>query len=691
MSKNKVGLISIFAVFVALFCTSVMFFQNTNAKILMDYVLRTAYADADNDNASEDDSTELKKFDVRIDDYPVYIKYSTNVDDYDNIPEYFVIENDEIVYSRTEPGEYNKNRYKYNIRLSYSYIPYSRTEEGEKYANQWFNAGKGFYDLKITATDGNGEFEPYEIYIENFFIVQDEEGLTIPTFSAEYTGENQVATIPTDAKYNVVSNNGGTNVGSYDVTLQLKNSTVFYWEGLSDKTQDVITTTFNITKATENNITGLRITPWNYGEYNEEVNTPKAYSKLGNIIYTYYDSAGNIVDDITTAKAGTYTLEAKVNETENYVGAKESIQFEIAKRGVSKPERITDFFTYDGTAKTYALVENDAYVILNNVQTYAGSYIVTVKLINPDSYEWTDHTTDPITFDFVIEKQSVVSPIINAKEYNGETQVADITESPLYNLEEGSNSGGINVGSYDVSFILVDPSNYRWDADLDGQSPKCTLKFEIRKALTNYIMDLAISSWQYGEYKESVNAPSSTPVFGPVIYSYLNADGEVVDDIVNASAGHYTLVATVNSTNNFVGTTSSIVFNILKKQIVGTWISEKGSTYFRLDNQQDADKFCVKYYDKNDVEVDLTDLENGKEYIVRIILNDYNNYELVTTKDGVLTIADYEKEFVHTRKSFFEKYWYVFMIGLFVLIIAIILLIIIIKKKRENSRERSGK
>ena len=196
MSKNKVGLISIFAVFVALFCTSVMFFQNTNAKILMDYVLRTAYADADNDNASEDDSTELKKFDVRIDDYPVYIKYSTNVDDYDNIPEYFVIENDEIVYSRTEPGEYNKNRYRYNIRLSYSYIPYSRTEEGEKYANQWFNAGKGFYDLKITATDGNGEFEPYEIYIENFFIVQDEEGLTIPTFSAEYTGENQVATIP---------------------------------------------------------------------------------------------------------------------------------------------------------------------------------------------------------------------------------------------------------------------------------------------------------------------------------------------------------------------------------------------------------------------------------------------------------------------------------------------------------------
>lgn len=687
--KQKLGLVSAIVLAMTLFYTLTIMptgtlLANSNSK-----AFSVATATSSGITTQEDGESTLKQFDVRIDPYPVYIKYSKNVDDYDNIPEYFVIENDEIVYSRTEPGEYNKNRYRYNIRLSYSYIPYSRTETGEKYANPWFNAGKGFYDLKITATDGNGEFEPYEIYIENFFIVQDEEGLTIPTFSAEYTGEHQTATIPNDAKYTVVSNNGGINVGQYEVTLKLKNTTVFHWEGLDDATQDTITTTFNITKATTNNISGLRITPWNYGEYNENVNKPSAVSTIGNIVYTYYNSSGNQVEDIANAKPGTYTLEAKVEETSNYVGATASVQFEIAKKGVSKPERNQSFFTYNGAKQTYTLVENSAYTISNNIQTNAGKYTVTVSLIDTDIYEWTDHTTNPLTFDFIIEKLSVTSPIINSKEYNGKTQTADVAKSPLYNLETGSNMGGINAGFYDVALILVDHVNYRWDADLDGQNQKLTLQFEIKKATSNYINDLNILNWQYGEHNSTLNAPTAVSAFGTVLYSYLNSAGEIVDDIASAPAGQYTLVAKVNETDNFVGSTNSITFSILKKQISGVWVSKSGHTYFKLDNQADADKFSVRYYDKNGVEVDFDDLANGKEYTVKIILNDYNNYELVTTKNGTLVAADYEKSFVFDNITFFEKYWYIFALGGTLLIAVIVTLIIITKKRKNNNNPKT--
>lgn len=63
-------------------------------------VSQISSADSDKIVTHDDSSSELKKFVVRIDDYPVYVKYSTNKDDYDNLKEHFVIENDEMVYSR---------------------------------------------------------------------------------------------------------------------------------------------------------------------------------------------------------------------------------------------------------------------------------------------------------------------------------------------------------------------------------------------------------------------------------------------------------------------------------------------------------------------------------------------------------------------------------------------------------------
>lgn len=629
-------------------------------------------------------ASELKKFDIRVDDYPVYIKYSKDVRAYDDyVQEYFVFENDDFIVSRTDPGEYNKNRYRYNGRLIYLAQAYAHPESGEPYADPYFNAGKGVYDLKITASDVHKEYEACEFYVENFFVVMDEEGMDIPEFSAVYNGKSQTATIPAGAKYTAVTNAGGTDVGEYEVVLKSKNVDVFFWNGLADKTQDAVTTTFKILKETNNQITDLSITPWTHGNYDSQLNTPTAKSTVGDIIYTYYDSNSNMVN-IATAGPGRYTLVATVAQTENYNSATAQIEFEIGKQIIQVPATDTTIFEYDGNKKTYTIEPNSAYVVSGNVQTNAGTYVVEIALIDPSNWQWSNGTSDNLHYTFVIQKQEVTSPIVNYKEYNGQTQVADVVDNYLYCVVEGTgNLGGINVGRYDVFYQLKYPQNYRWDVDEDGTQPILKLVFEIVKNNSNYIEDLAIENWQYKSYNQAANQPTARCAFGTIEYFYKDQNGQIVSDIANAPVGKYMLCASIQETENYGGASRQIEFWILKKQILGAWKTKNGYTYFDLKIAADADQFEIRYYDQNNNEVELSKLVKNKKYTAKLTLKDADNYEIIESKNNNYVLATTEKTFTYTQKS--SSWWIYLMVIGAVLAVAAVGAFVCYKRKKKNA------
>ena len=97
----------------------------------------------------------------------------------------------------------------------------------------------GTYTIEVKDKAGN------KITLNNITVNWDE--VEIPTVESKvYTGQTLTANISENGLYTVKENNGGINVGEYDVQLTLKDPTNYRWK---DGTVDT-TVKFNITKAT---------------------------------------------------------------------------------------------------------------------------------------------------------------------------------------------------------------------------------------------------------------------------------------------------------------------------------------------------------------------------------------------------------------------------------------------------------
>ena len=71
--------------------------------------------------------------------------------------------------------------------------------------------------------------------------------VTAPTIASKtYNAQNQIATVPESTLYTVTTNEGGTNVGDYDVVLTLTDSTNYKWTDSEEATKAL---TFQITQA----------------------------------------------------------------------------------------------------------------------------------------------------------------------------------------------------------------------------------------------------------------------------------------------------------------------------------------------------------------------------------------------------------------------------------------------------------
>ena len=429
-------------------------------------------------------------------------------------------------------------------------------------------------------------------------ITKEKTTLETPTIASQvYTGSKLVAAVPDNDGYKVESNEGGTNVGEYDVVLTLTDATKYEWATPDSDDATRVTVKFAVTKAT-NEITSLELESWSYGE---NAKTPVAKAKFGTPTFSYGTTADGMFTDAVPTAAGKYFVKATVAATANYDGAEKIAEFKIAQAAATvttAPQPvanlvytgeelalITEGVGSGGTMQYKTGVDGTWSTELPKA-TNAGEYTIYYKVLGDD-----DHS------DFVTEEgitvtiakanaQFTTEPIANANlTYSGSqlnlVVAGVVTNGTLeYKLGDGVWSenipSAVDVGNYKVFYRVV-PS----DSDNYNGIEQKELNVSVVKA-QNEITTLSIENWTYGE---SAKAPVATAKFGTAEFGYSDAaDGEFSAN-VPTNAGKYFVKATVKGTNNYDEATKTISFEIAKATAQTTAPTAKTGLTYNGENQ----------------------------------------------------------------------------------------------------------
>lgn len=200
------------------------------------------------------------------------------------------------------------------------------------------------YVSSLEALDSGDVRQNYCFYVVNV------REIALPiVLSKEYNGKTLTADIYDNLYYKVKTNDGGVNVGQYNVVLEFYTPDYYMWEGqtIQNKTA-TYTLKFDITKANNEWTSTLGITTWMVGKY-DQIELPEgvdftvvASARIGDVGITLVDAndAENILYDGANAtadlnsilsglKVGTYILTASVAGTDNIYDLSDFIIFQV--------------------------------------------------------------------------------------------------------------------------------------------------------------------------------------------------------------------------------------------------------------------------------------------------------------------------------------------------------------------------
>ena len=307
--------------------------------------------------------------------------------------------------------------------------------------------------------------------------------LETPTIASQvYTGSKLTAVIPQNDGYEIVSNEGGTDVGEYDVVLKLSDETNYKWATPDSDDATKVTLKFAITKA-PNQITALSLEGWTYGE---EPKMPVATAQFGTPTFAYSATAdGTFVETVPTA-AGSYFVKAKVVATANYDGAEKTAEFKIARAKAvltTKPTAVANLVytgdalnlitagVVDGGTMQYKLGVDGIWSSEIPTATNAGEYTVYYKVLGDDSHsDLIDDEKQQLTVTIAKADAQVTAPTAKTGlKYNGELQALVVAGSAVgatieYKLGDAEWSTDIptatDAGEYTVVYRAVAAANY---------------------------------------------------------------------------------------------------------------------------------------------------------------------------------------------------------------------------------------
>jgi len=219
----------------------------------------------------------------------------------------------------------------------------------------------------------------------SFTVMVDKVIVTEPTIASKpYNGSVQTADIADTEFYTVKQNNGGTEKGSYNVVLKLKDADNYKWATTDNAeviAQFVISAAENAWSATPS------ISGWTYGE---TVKAPTFEAMFGTVKVTYTGKANDGSDynsEDAPTKAGNYTATFTVAGTENYSGLSKQVNFTVAKANYDMSSAKWDYtnaFKYDGKEHKVEVVGLPAGVTVGgyngNTATVVGDYTAKVTL-----------------------------------------------------------------------------------------------------------------------------------------------------------------------------------------------------------------------------------------------------------------------------------------------------------------------
>ena len=397
--------------------------------------------------------------------------------------------------------------------------------------------------------------------------------LETPTIASQvYTGSKLTAVVPQNDGYEIVSNEGGTDVGEYDVVLKLSDETNYEWATPDSDDATKVTLKFAITKA-PNQITALSLEGWTYGE---EPKMPVATAQFGTPTFAYSATAdGTFVETVPTA-AGSYFVKAKVVATANYDGAEKTAEFKIARAKAvltTKPTAVANLVytgdalnlitagVVDGGTMQYKLGADGIWSPEIPTATDAGEYTVYYKVLGDDNHsDLIDDETQQLTITIAKADAQVTAPTAKTGlKYNGESQELVVAGSASgatieYKLGDGEWTTDIptatDAGKYTVVYRAVAAANYNV---VDGEN-----KFSITIAKIADSIDFSLDNVtvRCGDSIPELTATSASGTAVTFTYSDNGKDyytKEQLADFAFIYGTTYYVKAAVADSSNYTG------------------------------------------------------------------------------------------------------------------------------------------
>ena len=359
--------------------------------------------------------------------------------------------------------------------------------------------------------------------------------------SQSYTGEKLTSGL-TSGKGYTVTDNGGTNIGAYTVTLALVSDNYVWSDGTSaDKNL-----TYNITRAENTWTAAPSITSsWVYGSSGDE---GSATAKYGDVIITYAPKGSTNFTDALPTAAGEYTARFTA-EHPNAKTITLDIDFTITKKSVALPV-YTTVFTYTGNPIKANIGANADYTKIEDpTHTDVGSYAAYVEIDSANCI-WADGNTGARrAFSYTIEKATIV--------ISGFT-VADIvygaTPAPAASASFSANVIFLYSNSENGTYAETVPTNagtYYVKAKAEGNdnlngAETDPISFTISKApvtISGYE-----SSYEFYYNGSAYTFSGITASNGGALNYAVTKNGASVSEI--KTAGAYSVTITLKNTDN---------------------------------------------------------------------------------------------------------------------------------------------
>ena len=388
----------------------------------------------------------------------------------------------------------------------------------------------GAYVARFTAIDPN-----YATITatRNFTISKKE--ISAPEISADklaqiYTGSALYSGLNSTDDY-TVTDNGGTNVGTYTVLVALKDKANHKWAG-SDSND--ISLTYTVAKA-QVVISDFAINGWTYGE---NANAPVANVNFGTITYVYATAVGGEYTASVPTDAGTYYVKAVVATTENLIGTtSEAISFIINKAST----------TINGASDNYSKVYDTKEFNITGVTVSNGAALTVVI------------TKDGETVDKMLDAGEYTVTF----SYAGDNNYLAVTKTVTVTVEKATNTEAVNTNQSatygDLASVIVLPEGIEGYWTIEG-NPET-----VGNAGTNTFKAIFTSTTgNYNDREEIIAVTvAKITVKVPIVENYefdeqyhnsgLTDTDEytVTEDIGGIDHGDYQVILTLNDPANY--------------------------------------------------------------------------------------------------------------------------------------------